>query len=265
MTQSLALRQESSAHWDAALNHEHNQAVARKNLLFWHIKCTVHVKFDSYKVWSKGSVDFRTVLINAQYFLLCFFFFFLYCSCRKLKTISENVVLLVFFNVSFSVSPSKPSSSLVSSQGTAHSELNVFLSTQYYTIFLECCAITSWARLSLCTPCREPDRLKSSNSIFRHVVLSERWHCAVILFTFPGTCRSRGSLALKSEVYWCCLFVHQSCQTWSHACLSLPPPHPSPPPSPVWGLSVCVSISDTSPGLIPSLGDGANLSGETAD
>lgn len=44
-----------------------------------------------------------------------------------------------------------------------------------------------------------------------------------------------------------------------------PRPTPPLPPSPVWGLSVCVSISDTSPGLIPSLGDGANLSGETAD
>lgn len=170
-------------------------------------------------------------LIRTKCKVKAFFFFFLHCSCRKLKSISENVGLLVFFNVSFSVSPSKPSSSLVSSQRTAHSELNVFLSTQYYTIFLECCAMTSWARLSLYTPCREPDRLKSSNSIFRHVVLSERWHCAVILLTFPGTCRSRGFLALESEVYWRCLFVHQSCQTWSHACPSLPPPHPSPQPS----------------------------------
>lgn len=175
------------------------------------------------------------------------FFFFLPCSCRKLKSISENVGLLVFFNVSFSVSPSKPSSSLVSSQGTAHSELNVFLSTQYYTIFLECCAITSWARLSLCTPCREPDRLKSSNSIFRHVVLSERWHCAVVLFTFPGTCRSRGSLALESEVYWCCLFVHQSCQT-RKPCLSQSAPAPPLPPAQS-GAWVSVSVSPT-PALV---------------
>lgn len=184
---------------------------------------------------------FTTVLINVQYFLVCLFFF-LHCSCRELKSASENVGLLVFFNVSFSVFSSKPSSSLVSSQGTAHSELNVFLSTQYYTIFLECCAITSWARLSLYTPGRESDRLESSNSIFRHIVLSEWRHCAVNSLTFPGRPRSLGFLSLESEVYCCCLFVHQSCQTWSRACPSLPPPAQS-------GAWVSVSVSPT-PALV---------------
>lgn len=179
--------------------------------------------------------------------LLFFFFFFLPCSCRELKSISENVGLLVFFNVSFSVSPSKPSSSLVSSQGTAHSELNVFLSTQYYTIFLECCAITSWARLSLCTPCREPDRLKSSNSIFRHVVLSERWHCRRFVH-LPRNLPLSG--IPRAGIWGLLVFVCSPVVPDVKPCLSQSapaPPHPSPPAQS--GAWVSVSVSPT-PALV---------------
>lgn len=65
------------------------------------------------------------------------------CSCRRCEGTCENVGFLVFYSVSLRVSPCKPSSSLVSSQGTAQNELNVALSTQYCTIIVECCAITS--------------------------------------------------------------------------------------------------------------------------
>lgn len=88
--------------------------------------------------------------------------------------------------------------------------------------------------------------------------------------TVPSFCSpSQEPAALGDSSRWNLRFTGVVCLFTSRArreAMLVPVcPRPSPPPSPVWGSSVCVSISDTSPGLIPSLGDRANLSGETAD
>lgn len=173
------------------------------------------------------------------------------CSCRKFEVTCQNVGLLAFFSVSFRVSrPSRvplwcPHREQPTVSSTSFSRLSI---TQSF-----------WnAVRSLHAPCWEPDKLKSSelnspSRCFSGVTTRCRC-CAHLRSSSLG-----GFLPLESEVFWCCLFVHQSRQT------SIRPRPLAPPPSPVWGLSVCVSISNTGPGLIPSLGDRANLSGETAD
>lgn len=166
------------------------------------------------------------------------------CSCRNCEVTCENVEILVFP----SAPPSRFSRPSRVPLWCPHREQPTVSSTLFSKLNI---TQSFWnAVRSLRTCCREHHRLKSSNSIHPHVVLPEWRHWVVVV---PG-----GFLSLESEVYWCRLFVHQSRQT------RIRPRPLAPPPSPVWGLSVCVSISNTSAGLIPSLGDRANLSGETA-